>query len=186
MKKIQSLARRLIVKFYRASDGTEPVNDFIERQKHTVQLAIDRQIDRINALDEEHPDLAFPYSSQIAGKLRELRCHGRTLYRILYRRSKQFVMLLHIFEKHDGLVPTPSVTGRFRPLGSKMFRDCARAFGRTGLPLVATSGQPNELRTLRSVREKCEKLDASDPASATAYEILNPTRLKIGEIERIS
>lgn len=106
MKKIQSPARRLIAKFYRAPDGTEPVNEFIEKQKHAVQLAIDRQIDRINALDEKHPDLAFPYSSQIEGKLRELRCHyGSTLYRILYRRSKQFVMLLHIFEKHDGPVP---------------------------------------------------------------------------------
>ncbi|MHB8177210.1 MAG: type II toxin-antitoxin system RelE/ParE family toxin [Vulcanimicrobiaceae bacterium] len=60
----------------------------------------------MNALDEEHPHLAFPHSSQIEGELRELRCHyGRTLYRILYRRSVQFIVLLHIFEKHDEAVP---------------------------------------------------------------------------------
>jgi phage-related protein len=102
----QSSARRLVAKFYRAADGSEPVNEFIQKQKPAVQLAIDRQVDRVNALDEEHPHLAFPHSSQIEGELRELRCHyGRVLYRILYRRSMQFVVLLHIFEKHDDVVP---------------------------------------------------------------------------------
>lgn len=82
------------------------MNDYIDQQKPAVQLAIDRQIERVNLLDEEHPHLAFPHSSQIEGELRELRCHyGRTLYRILYRRSVQLVILLHIFEKHDGPVP---------------------------------------------------------------------------------
>jgi phage-related protein len=98
--------RRLTAKFYRAADGSEPVNDYIDRRRPAVQLAVDRQIERLNLLDEEHPHLAFPHSSQIEGELRELRCHyGRTLYRILYRRSVQFVILLHIFEKHDGPVP---------------------------------------------------------------------------------
>lgn len=94
-----------MAKFYRDPVGTEPVNEFIKRQTITVQLAIDRQIDRINSLDEEHPHLAFPHSSQIEGELRELRCHyGNTLYRILYRRSRQFVILLHAFSKYDARV----------------------------------------------------------------------------------
>ena len=85
--------RRLVAKFYRALDGTEPVNEFINQQRPAAQLAIDRQIERINALDEAHPHLAFPHSSQIEGELRELRCHyGRALYRILYRRSGHFVI----------------------------------------------------------------------------------------------
>jgi hypothetical protein len=67
MKKMQSPARRLIAKLYRAPDGTEPVDEFIEKQKQAVQLAIDRQIDRINALDEEHLNLAFPYSQFVLG-----------------------------------------------------------------------------------------------------------------------
>jgi phage-related protein len=96
----------LIAKFYRKADGTQPVDDYIEQQPSAVQLALDRQIERINMLDESNPHLAFPHSSQIEGELRELRCHfGRKLYRILYRRSAQFVVLLHIFEKHSGLVP---------------------------------------------------------------------------------
>ena len=105
-KMSENSGRRLIAKFYRAPDGAEPVNEFIEGQRATVRLAIDRQIDRINLLDEDHPHLAFPHSSQIEGELRELRCHyGAVLYRILYRRSEQFVVLLHIFEKRTKAVP---------------------------------------------------------------------------------
>lgn len=106
MAKIRSAGRRLTAKFYRRADGTEPVDEFIELQRPAVQLAIDRQIERLNSLDESQPHLAFPYSSQIEGELRELRCHyGSTLYRILYRRSEQFLLLLHIFEKRGGRVP---------------------------------------------------------------------------------
>ena len=48
----------------------------------------------------------FPTARKSKETLRKLRCHyGRTLYRILYRRSMQLVILLHIFEKHDGPVP---------------------------------------------------------------------------------
>jgi len=94
------MGRRLIAKFYRAIDGTEPVNDFIFLQQVGVQLALDRQIDRINLLDEECPHLAFPHSSQIEGELRELRAHyGRRLFRVLYRRSEQFVVLFTCFRK---------------------------------------------------------------------------------------
>lgn len=102
----KAVPRRLVAKFYRTSDGTEPVDDFIQNRKPAVQLAIDRQIERMNLLDEAHPHLAFPHSSQIEGELRELRCHyGRMLYRVLYRRSMHFIVLLHIFEKHQGPVP---------------------------------------------------------------------------------
>jgi phage-related protein len=98
--------RQLVAKFYRATDGAQPVDAFIEKQTTAIQLAIDRQIDRINLLDECHPHLAFPYSSQIEGELRELRTHyGNSLFRILYRRSAQFIVLLHIFEKRDSKIP---------------------------------------------------------------------------------
>ena len=127
MKSSQSPARRLIAKYYRSADGTEPVDDFIGRQKVAIQLAIDRQVERINSLDETHPHLAFPYSSQIDGELRELRCHyGSTLYRILYRRSEQFVVLLHIFEKHDGPVPEED-----KEIARKRWRDFRRRMDAT-------------------------------------------------------
>ena len=52
----------------------------------------------------------FPHSSQIVGELRELRCHhGRELYRVLYRRSKNLVVLLSVFRKDTGKVPAPEI-----------------------------------------------------------------------------
>ena len=45
-------------------------------------------------------------SSQIEGELRELRCHyGRELYRILYRRSENLFVLLHIIHKRTATIP---------------------------------------------------------------------------------
>jgi phage-related protein len=106
MKGLQRVPRRLIAKFYRGADGRQPVEDYILQQRPAVRLSINRQIDRVNMLDDRNPHLAFPHSSQIEGELRELRCHhGRQLYRILYRRSEQFILLLHIVEKHGALIP---------------------------------------------------------------------------------
>jgi phage-related protein len=60
----------------------------------------------LNMLRTSDPPLPFPYSSQVEGELRELRCHyGNTLYRILYRRSRALFVLLHAFEKRTGAIP---------------------------------------------------------------------------------
>lgn len=92
--------------YYRAPDGSEPVNQFIDRLSVKRQVALDNQIDRLNILTPTNPHLPFPHSSQIEGELRELRCHyGRELYRILYRRSRNLIVLLHIFRKDTGRVP---------------------------------------------------------------------------------
>jgi hypothetical protein len=70
--------------FYRASNGSQPVDDFIERLAVRKQVVIDNQIDRLNILTPSNPHLPFPHSSQVRGELRELRCHhGSELYRIL-------------------------------------------------------------------------------------------------------
>jgi DNA-binding XRE family transcriptional regulator len=46
------------------------------------------------------PPLPFPWSSQLEG---ELRCHyGSELYRVLYRRSGNLFVLLHMFRKDSG------------------------------------------------------------------------------------
>ncbi len=92
--------------YYRATDGREPVDEFIDRLPTRMQVVIDNHIDRLNTLRDTDPPLPFPHSSQIEGQLRELRCHyGRALYRILYRRSKRLFILLHIFRKDRGEVP---------------------------------------------------------------------------------
>ena len=92
--------------YYRASDGSEPVNDFIERLSAKKQVTLDNQIDRLNTLTASNPHLPFPHSSQVEGELRELRCHyGSELYRVLYRRSRNLIVLLHIFRKDTGKIP---------------------------------------------------------------------------------
>jgi hypothetical protein len=91
--------------YYRTADGSEPVEDFLDREfpleprkknpsareieaAASKRMTIDLQIDRLNGLANDDPPLPFPHTSQIDGSLRELRCHyGRAHYRILYRRS---------------------------------------------------------------------------------------------------
>jgi len=97
--------------YYRGPDGAEPVNAFIESLPAEVQVAIDTQIGRLNLLAPSDPPLPFPYSSQIVGELRELRCHyGDRLFRVLYRRSEHLFVLLHIFEKRTRQASAQDIT----------------------------------------------------------------------------
>jgi phage-related protein len=110
--------------YYRAPDGSEPVNDFIDRLSVKRQVALDNQIDRLNMLTPSNPHLPFPHSSQVEGELRELRCHfGRELYRVLYRRSRNLIVLLHIFRKDTGKVPQAEIEvakARWRDFRARM------------------------------------------------------------------
>jgi phage-related protein len=91
------------VLYYRDARGNELVDAFIDALEPKVQVALDNQIGRIAIFG---PHLPFPHSSQVEGELRELRCHyGNTLYRILYRRSGNLFVLLHILEKRTGTLP---------------------------------------------------------------------------------
>lgn len=64
------------------------------------------QIDEINGLPDELPPPPFPRTSQLEGGLRELRCHsGSDLYRILYRRSNNLLVFLHVIRKDSRTVP---------------------------------------------------------------------------------
>lgn len=54
--------------------------------------------------------MAFPATSQVEGELRELRCHyGPVLYRVLYRRSKNLYILLHMLRKNTGRLPASDI-----------------------------------------------------------------------------
>jgi phage-related protein len=82
------------------------VDEFIESLDVKRQVALDNQIDRLNMLSPSMPHLPFPHSSQVRGELRELRCHyGRELYRVLYRRSRNLVVLLHALRKDTAQLP---------------------------------------------------------------------------------
>src|ERR1035441_1944112 len=86
--------------YYRAPDGSEPVSDFVAGLDERKQPTVDLQIDRLNDQPTTAPPPPFPHSSQVRGQLRELRCHyGSELYRVLYRRSGNLIVLLHMLRK---------------------------------------------------------------------------------------
>jgi phage-related protein len=91
--------------YYRDSRGRQPVEEFIDELRPKHQAVVDLAIDRLNGLHPREPPLAFPATSQVDGELRELRCHyGPVLYRVLYRRSKNLFILLHMLRKNSGKI----------------------------------------------------------------------------------
>lgn len=127
--------------YYRDRSGAEPVNAFINALRPVAQETIDDQIDLLNDLPGDAPPLPFPHSSRVRGPLRELRCHrGKTLYRILYRRSGTLFVLLHMIEKRTGTFPELDIAlaeERFRDFRARMDtqrRVPPRAIGRDAPP----------------------------------------------------
>ncbi|MGH2838851.1 MAG: type II toxin-antitoxin system RelE/ParE family toxin [Thermoleophilaceae bacterium] len=56
------------------------------------------------------PPLPFPWSSQVEGELRELRCHyGSELEKVLYRRTRNLFVLLHMLRKDSGKLPRADI-----------------------------------------------------------------------------
>jgi len=102
--------RNLQAVYYRDPDGSEPVLEFIVGLDAKRQAALLRQLDRLNGLSDAVPHLPFPHSSQVAGELRELRCHmGSEHYRVLYQRSERLIVLLHAFRKTTGKLPAGEI-----------------------------------------------------------------------------
>lgn len=96
--------------YYRDATGRQPVLGFIKELSEPAQESIDEMIDLLNGLSDRQPHLPHPYSSQVKGELRELRCHyGRRHFRILYRRSERLIVLLHAFEKKGARVPAREI-----------------------------------------------------------------------------
>ena len=97
--------------YYRDSKGVQPVDEFLNSIPEEHQAALDLQIERVSELcSPAQPDLPFPYSSAIDGPLRELRLHyGKHHYRILYRRSRNLIILLHAIYKTTKNVPPADI-----------------------------------------------------------------------------
>jgi phage-related protein len=96
--------------YYRDRHGWQPVEEFIDGLPPRHQVVVDLAIDRLNGLLANEPPLAFPATSRVDGELRELRCHyGPVLYRVLYRRSKNLFILLHMLRKSTGRLPTSDI-----------------------------------------------------------------------------
>jgi phage-related protein len=92
-----------IVDFYEEAEGNAPVEAFLNGlpKKHRAKL-----LGLIAKLKEHGPTLPFPYSSQVDGKVRELRTRfGKTRLRILYfgDANQEFILLHGVIKDTDKL-----------------------------------------------------------------------------------
>lgn len=103
-----------IVDFYQEPDGTAPVEEFLDslsKERRAKALAI------IQELRVQGPTLPFPYSSQVKGKLRELRTqYGKEKIRILYfgDTRRQFILLHGLIKNTDKLEKSAIATAEQR------------------------------------------------------------------------
>lgn len=97
------------VEFYEDEAGRCPVEEFLRK---LPAAHVGKVLQVLQMLEERGPHLPFPYSSQVEGRLRELRVHyGRWLYRILYYGDVQrSFVLLHGFEKRSQALPAADIT----------------------------------------------------------------------------
>ena len=91
------------VDFYVDADGNAPVEIFLNGlpKKHRAKL-----LGLIAKLKEHGPILPFPYSSQVDGRLRELRTRfGKTRLRLLYfgDANQEFILLHGVVKDTDKL-----------------------------------------------------------------------------------
>jgi phage-related protein len=144
-KRITSKFSRTQAVFYRDKYGEEPVDLFLEKLLKSDPKAvakIDDAIDEhLNGKRPDDPPPEFPASSQLRGEYRELRIrYANTRYRIIYRRSDQLFVLLHIIKKNTGKIPETEIDRaekRFKNFKARMDADPRkkpRAAGRDAPP----------------------------------------------------
>lgn len=97
-------SNRWSVEFFRERDGSLPVADWLDSLPLEVRAKVASLIQK---LAEYGPNLDFPYSSQIEGRLRELRTQvGKAKYRILYCfDARRTGVLLHGLAKASPKTP---------------------------------------------------------------------------------
>ena len=91
------------VDFYQDDDGKLPVMKWLDTLPEDVRGKV---IARIDLLKEGGPTLDYPYTSQIDGRLREIRLRfGKTRYRVLYFfDDNRTAILLHGLTKNTQAV----------------------------------------------------------------------------------
>jgi phage-related protein len=91
------------VDFFKENDETLPVREWMLAQPKEVRAKL---LARVQMLREHGPSLDFPFTSQIQGRMRELRLRlGKTRYRVLYFfDERRTCVLLHSFTKNTEAV----------------------------------------------------------------------------------
>ena len=96
------------VVFYESEDCDKPVEEFLDSLNKTQKGKAIRLIEILESLGHNMP---FPYSSQIQGKLRELRTQlGKEKIRLLYyAASDRAYVILHGFNKRTAKTPEDAI-----------------------------------------------------------------------------
>lgn len=91
------------IDFFGEDDGAFPVRAWLDGLPEDVRGKV---IARVDLLKNGGPTLDYPYTSQIEGKLREVRLRmGKTRYRVLYFFDEErTAILLHGFTKSTAAV----------------------------------------------------------------------------------
>jgi phage-related protein len=105
------------VDFFKENEESMPVRDWMLGLSKEVRA---RLLARIQLLREHGPSLDFPYTSQIEGRLRELRLRlGKTRYRVLYFfDDRRTCVLLHGFTKNSEAVPAAEAGVALQRMGT--------------------------------------------------------------------
>ena len=98
---------RYQLEFYEDESGC-PVRDFLDTLNDARRA---RLLAAIKLLEEHGPTLPFPYSSQIEGKLRELRTRSadERLRVIYFGDPRRAFVLVHAFMKRTGKTPAGDI-----------------------------------------------------------------------------
>ena len=102
------------VDFYEDAAGNAPVQEFLDGLTEEQRA---KCFGLIKMLKEHGPTLPFPYSSQVQGKLRELRTrHGKTRLRILYfaDANREFQLLHAVVKETEKLEASDIQKGQTR------------------------------------------------------------------------
>lgn len=104
------------IDFFKENDGAFPVRNWMLGLPEEVRGKL---IARIQLLREHGPSLDFPYTSQIEGRLRELRLRlGKARYRVLdFFDERRTCILLHGFTKNTEVVPQPEIRIALKRMG---------------------------------------------------------------------
>ncbi len=96
------------VHFYVGPDGSRPVEEFLLGLSVAARA---KAVAVVRLLQEAGPALPFPYSSQVRGRLRELRTRaGRERIRLLYfADARRDFILLHGLVKRSAALPEADI-----------------------------------------------------------------------------
>jgi phage-related protein len=113
--------KRWQVEFFEDERAGQPVKAWVDGLPEEVR---GRVLARIDLLAQHGPTLDYPYTSQIEGRLREVRLRfGKTRYRVLYFfDDKRVAVLLHAFTKDTEAVEEANKSVARRRMASHIAR----------------------------------------------------------------